>query len=179
MAKSKTIYNFREAPQEDIETERIGAVLSNDDGSIDIIHSEGGVRTTKEGGFSNEFATLFEETFHASEFDKGKLDLKEYTCRDEAKAWKFATKAPGTALRFSLKDESGQYRELKLLGCHIITRCNVGVFFVGVHPNAHWVFPAFLKVAVVKHEFNASTVNTLLNLGLFFHLFHFFIVFEC
>jgi hypothetical protein len=110
LAKSKTIYNFREAPQEDIETERIGAVLSNDDGSIDIIHSEGGVRTTKEGGFSNEFATLFEETFHASEFDKGKLDLKEYTCRDEAKAWKFATKAPGTALRFSLKDESGQYR---------------------------------------------------------------------
>ena len=97
LAKSKTVYNFREASQDEITTERRGGVFQNNDGSVDIIHSEGGTRTSREGGFSFKYATLFEETFHASEFDKGRLNINAPTCFDEAKAWKFATKAPGTS----------------------------------------------------------------------------------
>jgi RHS repeat-associated protein len=97
LAKSKTVYNFKEASQDEITAQRRGGVFHNDDGSVDIIHSEGGVRTSTEGGFSSKYATLFEETFHASEFDKGRLNLNAPTCFDEAKAWKFAVKAPGTS----------------------------------------------------------------------------------
>ena len=97
LAKSSKTYNFIEASEEQITTIRRGGIEINENGSFDIISSEGGERTTQEGGFSKKYATLFEETFHACEFDKGKLDLKEHTCLDEAKAWKFATKAPGTS----------------------------------------------------------------------------------
>ena len=97
LAKSNKTYNFIEASEEQITTIKRGGIEINENGSYDIISSEGGERTTQEGGFSKKYATLFEETFHACEFDKGKLDLKEHTCLDEAKAWKFATKAPGTS----------------------------------------------------------------------------------
>ena len=109
LAKSKTVYNFKEASQDEITAERRGGVFHNDDGSVDIIHSEGGVRTSTEGGFSYKYATLFEETFHASEFDKGRLDLKNPTCMDEARAWKFATKAPGTNMRWNEIDNGIEY----------------------------------------------------------------------
>ena len=97
--KSKTVYNFKEASTGEITGDRRGGVFENENGSVDIIHSEGGARTTAEGGFSKQYATLFEETYHASDYDKGRLDLNNPTCRDEARAWKFATKAPRTNFR--------------------------------------------------------------------------------
>ena len=42
-----------------------------------------------------EYRALFEETFHAWEHDKGKLDLTRGNIMAEARAWKFSTYAPG------------------------------------------------------------------------------------
>jgi hypothetical protein len=50
---------------------------------------------------------LFEETFHAADYDKNKLDLNNPTCMDEARAWKFATKAPGTSFNIKTTDPQG------------------------------------------------------------------------
>ncbi len=61
-------------------------------------NSEPQARTSSEGGFNQLYATLFEETYHAADYDRGRLDYDHPTCMDEARAWKFATKAPGTKM---------------------------------------------------------------------------------
>ena len=99
LERSKQVYNFYEASENEITTSTQGKVIKNDNGSIDIIHSSvPSARTSLEGGFSQEYATLFEETFHAADYDRGRLNLNNPTCWDEARAWKFATKAPGTKM---------------------------------------------------------------------------------
>ncbi len=100
LERSKEVYNFYEATENEITTSTQGKVTKNANGGINIIHSSvPSARTSLEGGFSREYATLFEETFHAADHDRGRLDLNNPTCVDEARAWKFATKAPGTKFR--------------------------------------------------------------------------------
>ena len=111
LEQSKQVYNFYEATENEITTSTQGKVIKNDNGSIDIIHSSvPSARTSLGGGFSQEYATLFEETFHAADYDRGRLDLNNSTCWDEARAWKFATKAPGTSLRWNEMDKGILYR---------------------------------------------------------------------
>ncbi|MCQ2276709.1 MAG: RHS repeat-associated core domain-containing protein [Bacteroidales bacterium] len=93
---SRTKYCFKEV-EGDGKTN--GIVSPNSDENIMVLFSEGGGRTSTRCGFSKKYATLFEETFHAVDFEKGRLNLGKSTCRDEARAWKFATKAPGTSFR--------------------------------------------------------------------------------
>ena len=112
LEQSKQVYNFYEATENEITTSTKGKVIKNDNGSIDIIHSSvPSARTSLEGGFSQEYATLFEETFHAADYDRGRLDLNNSTCWDEARAWKFATKAPGTMMRWEHSDKKGKYND--------------------------------------------------------------------
>lgn len=100
LEKSETIYNFYEASSDEILTNNSGKVFKEEDGSVGIISSSIETeRTSAIGGFSQQYATLFEETYHAVDYDRGRLDLENPTCRDEARAWKFATKAPGTNFR--------------------------------------------------------------------------------
>ena len=88
LERSKQVYNFYEATENEITTSTQGKVMKNDNGSIDIYHSsEPSARTSLEGGFSKEYATLFEETFHAADYDRGRLDIENPTCMDEARAW--------------------------------------------------------------------------------------------
>ena len=101
LEKSKTVYNFYEATDDNITTKNTGKVIRGIDNSINIITSSIETeRTSYFGGFSKEYATLFEETYHAADYDRGRLDLDNPTCMDEARAWKFATKAPGTKLGY-------------------------------------------------------------------------------
>ena len=110
LERSKQVYNFYEATEKEISTSTQGKVMKNDNGSIDIIHSSAAsARTSLEGGFSQEYATLFEETFHAADYDRGRLDLNSPTCWDEARAWKFAAKAPGTNMRWNEIDKDILY----------------------------------------------------------------------
>ena len=112
LERSKQVYNFYEATENEITTSTQGKVMKNDNGSIDIYHSSvPSARTSLEGGFSKEYATLFEETFHAADYDRGRLDLNNSTCMDEARAWKFATKAPGTNMRWEHFDKNGKYSD--------------------------------------------------------------------
>jgi RHS repeat-associated protein len=109
LERSKQVYNFHEASEHEITTNTTGKILKNDEGEIDIIHSSvTTARTSKEGGFSQQYATLFEETFHAADYDRGRLDLNNPTCMDEARAWKFAAKAPGTNYRLNIVDVMGR-----------------------------------------------------------------------
>ena len=96
--KSHTVYNFEHVSSSDIWGK--GGVVNVDiDGSINVKFTTGfGNRTLEEGGFSPQYAAIFEETYHAFDYDRGKLDLNNPTCMAEARAWKFATKAPGTQL---------------------------------------------------------------------------------
>ena len=102
LERSKTVYNM-----EHVSAAAIGGKGGNVDygekGSIDIRFTTNfGARTTLAGGFSPEYASLFEEVYHAVDYDNGRFTLgKEstITAMDEARAWKFATKAPGTTLR--------------------------------------------------------------------------------
>ena len=112
LEKSKQIYNFYCATESDITTDRQGMVIPSEDAnSIDIIWSSvASARTGEEGGFSSEYATLFEETYHAWDYDRGRLDIDNPTCMAEARAWKFATKAPGTMLRWNEIDKGILYR---------------------------------------------------------------------
>jgi hypothetical protein len=111
LERSKRVYNFYEANESEITMGIKGKVQKNDKGSIDIIHSSvSTARTSMEGGFSQQYATLFEETFHAADYDRGRLDLNNPTCWDEARAWKFATKAPGTNMRWNEMVQGGTYR---------------------------------------------------------------------
>ena len=111
LERSKQVYNFYEATESEITTSVQGKVVKNENGSIDIIHSSvSSARTSTEGGFSSKYATLFEETFHAADYDRGRLDLNHPTCQDEARAWKFATKAPGTNMRWNEIDNGITYR---------------------------------------------------------------------
>ena len=110
LERSKQVYNFYEATEKEISTSTQGKVMKNNNGSIDIIHSSvASARTSLEGGFSQEYATLFEETFHAADYDRGRLDLNSPTCWDEARAWKFAAKAPGTSMRWNEIDKDILY----------------------------------------------------------------------
>ena len=61
LERSKQVYNFYEATESDITTDRQGGVIRSEDGkSIDIITSAvDGARTSPKGGFSKEYATLF------------------------------------------------------------------------------------------------------------------------
>ena len=101
LEKSEKTYNFYYATESDITTDIQGIVTPSEDAnSIDIIWSSvASARTGKEGGFSSEYATLFEETYHAWDYDRKRLDIDNPTCMAEARAWKFATKAPGTNFR--------------------------------------------------------------------------------
>lgn len=56
--------------------------------------------TSEKGGFNQRYTTLFEETYHAADYDRGRLDYDNPTCMDEARAWKFATKAPHTKMLY-------------------------------------------------------------------------------
>ena len=113
LERSKQVYNFYEATESEITTNTQGKVQENENGSVDIIHSSvSAARTSDIGGFSQQYATLFEETFHAVDYDRGGLDLNNHTCKDEAQAWKFATKAPGTSFRCGPKN-----KDLSLANC--------------------------------------------------------------
>jgi len=50
----------------------------------------------------SKYGILFEETYHAWEYETGSLNLLSPTVYNEARAWKFASTAPNTVLR--LKD---------------------------------------------------------------------------
>ncbi len=63
-------------------------------------NSESQERTSEKGGFNQRYTTLFEETYHAADYDRGRLDYDNPTCMDEARAWKFATKAPHTKMLY-------------------------------------------------------------------------------
>ena len=109
LERSKTIYNFYEASSDKINTNIKGKTMKDDNGAIGIISSSvETVRTSAAGGFSKQYATLFEETYHAVDYDRGRMDLDNPTCRDEARAWKFATKAPGTMMRWEHSDKKGK-----------------------------------------------------------------------
>ena len=101
LARSKTVYNFYEATSDQVKDEIKGKIFRENDGSISIIFSSvQSSRTSYDGGFSIKYASLFEETYHAADYDRGRLDYDHPTCMDEARAWKFATKAPGTNLGY-------------------------------------------------------------------------------
>ena len=51
--------------------------------------------TSPDGGFSI-YSNLFEEVYHAVDILKGKLNIKNPTAMDEARAWQFAATAPGS-----------------------------------------------------------------------------------
>ena len=140
LERSKQIYNFydvssNELPIEDIEEGKhaVGIFSHNLYGSANFkielgegvsiqglnggnniySNSEPQNRTTEEGGYSQLYATLFEETYHAADYDRGRLDYGNPTCMDEARAWKFAAKAPGTKLScgWDCKTFAGVIRE--------------------------------------------------------------------
>jgi RHS repeat-associated protein len=50
-------------------------------------------------GFS-KYKALWEETYHAWDHDKGRLNLNESSAMDEARAWKFSMLAPGTKYKY-------------------------------------------------------------------------------
>ena len=112
LEKSKIVYNFYEATAEQVQDNVKGTTTKNINGSIDIYSSSFDmVRTSPQGGFSKEYALLFEEIYHAGDYDKGRLDLSHPTCRDEARAWKFSAKAPGTNMRWTHSDKNGKYND--------------------------------------------------------------------
>ena len=159
LAKSKIVYHFREASQEEITSNRRGAVLQNNDGSIDIIYSEGGVRTTNAGGFSKKYATLFEETFHASEYDKNRLDLNAPTCYDEAKAWKFATLAPETQMRWIHSYRNTTYKDYTF--AYAVRRSSIATIsyifkngyqgFIDRNNNEHFFINGYNNTGLYNH----------------------------
>ncbi|MBP1672525.1 MAG: type secretion protein Rhs [Bacteroidetes bacterium] len=113
LEKSKTKYNFKLGTKENLSGvdgnggEVFGAVLPGSDNSIDIIFTIGeGTRCTTEGGFG-QLATLFEEVYHASRIDKGKMDINRPTIAEEIKAWRFSIKAPGTKFTYEYTDDTG------------------------------------------------------------------------
>ena len=103
LERSKIVYNMEHVSDAAIGGKG-GNVDYGENGSVDIKFTTNfGTRTTTLGGFSPEYASLFEEVYHAVDYDNGRFTLgKEstITAMDEARAWKFAAKAPGTTLRF-------------------------------------------------------------------------------
>ena len=98
--KSKTNYTF--SLNNDLKPELgrdiNGKVSYNHNGNGYLIEftQNKGSRIKGDGGFSPEYAALFEETFHAWDIDKGSFDVGQQTAMDEARAWQFAATAPGT-----------------------------------------------------------------------------------
>ena len=110
LERSKTVYNMEHVSGDALEG-HAGNVDNGESGSVDIKFTTNfGTRTTSLGGFSPEYAALFEEVYHAVDYDKGRFSLgvgSTITRKDEARAWKFAAKAPGTTLRFT----NGYYKD--------------------------------------------------------------------
>jgi hypothetical protein len=90
-----------------------GKVIYNaKEDAYDILYTVGtGARIMPEGGFSSEYATLFEEVYHAVDIIQGCMDYNAPTTMDEARAWQFAAIAPGTSMTNTSSENGKEYTD--------------------------------------------------------------------
>jgi RHS repeat-associated protein len=114
LINSDIVFNIYEVEADGNQLDgRIGKVAYNqENNAYEIFYMVNtGSRISPEGGFSAEYATLFEELYHAWDIMKGNMDYNRPTATDEARAWQFAATAPGTNMTVTTTVDGIEYTD--------------------------------------------------------------------
>ena len=116
LRKSKNNYYFEKveySPDNGIKGGRTSENVDNPS-DVDVFYAMGDNPLKKDLGRGlGPNNSLWEETFHAWDHSQGGLDLNNNTAFDEAEAWQFSSKAPGTKFEFEnfIPEDNRTYRD--------------------------------------------------------------------
>lgn len=103
LRKSPKTYKFESVPYSENNGIKGGKTTSEsgDPNLINIFYTNGDNPMNNNSGIGmGPNNSLWEETYHAWDYNNGGLDLNNGTAYDEAEAWKFSSDAPGTKYEY-------------------------------------------------------------------------------